>query len=80
MSSAKFSVAGNIVDPEVKFLTLWGQSIDAIPPAGERLSPDLLHQRGSLADSLDKMEAEKEPSEEGAVFDIDAKKCSFALE
>jgi hypothetical protein len=51
-----------------------------MPPAGERLSPDLLHQRGSLADSLDKMEAEKVPSEEGAVFEIDAKKCSFALE
>ena len=80
MSSAKFSVAGNIVDPEVKFLTLWGQSIDAIPPAGERLSPDLLHQKESLADTLDKMEAEKVPSEEGAVFEIDAKKCSFALE
>ena len=50
MSSAKFTVDGRIDDPEVKFLTLWGESIDAMPDAGERLSPDLLDPRKSAKD------------------------------
>ena len=75
MSSAKFSVAGSIDDPEVKFLTLWGQSIDAMPEAGERLSPDLLGQdNNGLAETPDKLEAQKPPSEEGPLLDTDAKK------
>ena len=75
MSSAKFSVAGSIDDPEVKFLTLWGQSIDAMPEAGERLSPDLLGQGNKdPAETQDKLEAQKPPSEEGPLLDTDAKK------
>jgi uncharacterized protein YhdP len=50
MSSAKFTVDGRIDDPEVKFLTLWGESIDAMPDAGERLSPHLLDPRKSAKD------------------------------
>ena len=72
MSSAKFSVAGSIEDPEVKFLTLWGQPIDAMPQAGERLSPNLLHQSESPAETQGKIESEKVPSDEGPLLDIDA--------
>ena len=80
MSSAKFSVSGSIEDPDVKFLTLWGQSIDAMPEAGERLSPDLLGQGDKKsAKSQDKLGAEKPsrektPPEEGPLLDIDANK------
>jgi hypothetical protein len=43
-------VDGRIDNPEVKFLTLWGESIDAMPDAGERLSPHLLDPRKSAKD------------------------------
>lgn len=41
MSSAKFSVTGSIDDPDVRFLTLWGESIEANPAAIENSSADL---------------------------------------
>ena len=72
MSSAKFSVAGRIDDPEVKFLTLWGQSIDATPEAGKRLSPDLLEQSDRPEENPDKLGLEEKPGEEGPLLDIDA--------
>ncbi len=74
MSSAKFSVAGSIDNPEVRFLTLWGQSIEAMPEAGERLSPDLLGQGDTGAETQEKLETEKLPGEEVRMLDIDAKK------
>ena len=75
MSSAKFSVSGSKNGPEVKVLTLWGQSIDAIPEVCERLSPYLLGQdNNGLAETPDKLEAQKPPSEEGPLLDTDAKK------
>jgi hypothetical protein len=72
MSSAKFSVAGSIDDPEVKFLTLWGQSIDAVPEAGERLSPDLFEKAANVKDNLDAPEQDVVPKEQGPLLDIDA--------
>ena len=72
MSSAKFSVAGRIDDPEVKFLTLWGQSIAPMPEAGERLSPDLLGQSDSPEENPDMLAREESLIEEGPMLDSDA--------